>query len=390
MVTEAGIEVRLLRYNELDPAIVDCWETLEDRALEPNAYFSPSFVIPALRSLCSEADGKNTVFIFAGRFNPGAYELVGAGFFVRSSGGIRFPLPHLRAFSSIHSFMSGFLLDRNEGEAAVRAIFNFFRSNNSRWHGLDLPCMPAKGAQAELILRVAHECGCFWHERERTRRAMFLPEKGGETYLQDHLSVRRLKRMRQAWRRLEGKGKVEWRTIFGSEISDSHVESFLDLEHKGWKGEEGTSLRSNPSHEAFFRELMDGFRRKGQLFFTELLLDGAVIASTCNLVSGSAGFAFKIGWNPEYADISPGFLNEVAFVRDVNGPCRDLSYIDSGAEEGSFIEQLWSGHRTLMCGTFSISKAGKAALLFYDCLRRCKVRLRSFRDWLLSNIQTRC
>jgi hypothetical protein len=380
MVTEAGLEVRLLRSSELDATTIDCWEALEDRALEPNAYFSPSFVLPALRNLCSETDEDSTVFVFAGRFNPGAYELLGAGFFVKSSGGIRFPLPHLQAFSSIHSFMSGFLLDRNEGEAAIRAIFNFFRRNNDRWHGLDLTWMPAEGVQAELVLRVAHECGCFWYERARTRRAMFLPKEGGETYLQAHLSARRLKRTRQAWRRLEGKGKVEWRTLFGSEINVSNVESFLDLEHKGWKGEEGTSLRSTLSHETFFRELMNGFRRKEQLFFTELMLDGKVIASTCNLVSGGAGFAFKIGWDPEYADISPGFLNEVAFVREVNGPCRDLSYIDSGAEDGSFIEQLWSGHRTLMCGTFAISNAGKIALLLYDCLRRCKVRLQTLRE----------
>jgi hypothetical protein len=379
MMTEAGLEVRLLRSSELDAAIINSWEDLENRALEPNAYFSPSFVLPALRNLYSETDENNTVFIFAGRFNPGAYELLGAGFFVKSSGGIRFPLFHLQSFSSIHSFMSGFLLDRNEGEAAIRTIFNFFRCNNRRWHGLDLTWMPAEGMQAELVLRVAHECGFFWYERARIQRAMFLPEDGGETYLQAHLSVRRLKRMRQAWRRLEGKGKVEWRTLFGSEISDSNVESFLDLEHMGWKGEEGTSLRSTPSHEAFFRDLMNGFRRKEQLFFTELMLDGEVIASTCNLVSSGAGFAFKIGWNPEYADMSPGFLNEMEFVRGVNGPCRDLSFIDSGAEEGSFIEQLWSGHRTLMCGTFAISNTGKIALLLYDCLRRCKVRLQTLR-----------
>lgn len=378
-MTEAGLQVRLLRYSELNPAIVACWELLGERALEPNPFLSPCFIIPTLRHLCSETDVRNTVFVFVEQPNSTSIDLVGAGVFVRSRGELRFPLSHLKSFRSIHSYLSGILLDREKGEKAVRAMFQFLRRNDARWHGLDFACMPADGVQAELMFRVASEFGCAWHERERTARALFVPAEAGDAYLQANLSARRLKKLRQTRRRLEAIGRVEWRTLFGTEVTESSVESFLDLEHKGWKAGKGMSLRSKPSHEAFFRELVDNFRRSGRIFFTELLLDGAVIASTSNLVAGDAGFAFKIGWHPDYADTSPGLLNEVAFVRGVTGPCRDLSYVDSGAEEGSFIEHLWAGRRALTHGTFSTSAAGRVALVLYDRLRRCKMRLKSFR-----------
>ena len=373
-------QVRMLSYDELDPAIIARWESLEERALEPNAYLSPCFVLPALSYLCSKTEVNNTVFIFVEQPKPCELDLAGVGVFVHSAGGLRFPLPHLRSFRSLHSYLSGFLLDRKHGEAALQAIFNFFCRNGGRWHGLDLACMPADGIQAELVFRVAREFGCQWHERERSTRSIFSPQDGGEAYLRTQLSAHRLKRLRQAWKRLEGKGKVEWRTVFGSEVTDSNVESFLELEHKGWKREDGKSLRSNLSHEAFFRELVNGFRRNKRLFFTELLLDGAVIASTSNLVVGNAGFAFKIGWDIEYADTSPGLLNEMAFVQRVSGRCRELTYVDSGAEEGSFIEHLWAGRRSLTHGTFSLTLAGRAALKIYASLRRFKVLFRRFQE----------
>jgi CelD/BcsL family acetyltransferase involved in cellulose biosynthesis len=297
-------------------------------------------------------------------------------------------LPHLKAFRSDHSYLTGFLFDRDEGEAALRVLFDFFRRNGSQWHGLDFEHMPSCGAQAELVFRVAREFGCSWHERMRTPRAVFVPVKGGDTYLQAHLSVHRLKRLRQGWRRLERKGIVRWKTLYGQEVTASHIESFLDLEHRGWKAEKGTSIRSHQSHEAFFREMVEGFRKGGCLFFTELLLNETVIASTSNLVSGGVGFAFKIGWNPDYSDASPGLMNELAFVRDVKGPCRSLSYIDSGAEGGSFVDSLWKERRVLTSGIFDTTSIARMVLSGADKIRKVRRRWQRARPGLKGSVCT--
>ena len=376
---DKSLKVRVRHFEELDDGTINRWRSLGERALEPNAYLSPQFIVPALRHLCSESQKKNTVFVFVERPGSSHRDFAGVGVFIKARGQLRFPLPHLKAFRSDHSYLTGFLFDRDEGEAALRVLFDFFRRNGSQWHGLDFEHMPSCGAQAELVFRVAREFGCSWHERMRTPRAVFVPVKGGDTYLQAHLSVHRLKRLRQAWRRLERKGNVKWKTLYGQEVTASHIESFLDLEHRGWKAEKGTSIRSHQSHEAFFREMVEGFRKGGCLFFTELLLNETVIASTSNLVSGGAGFAFKVGWDPHHSDTSPGLMNELAFVRGVAGPCRNLSYIDSGAESGSFVDFLWSGRRKLSSGIFGITPLGRFVLSGTDRLRTMKHRWQNAR-----------
>jgi len=179
-------------------------------------------------------------------------------------------------------------------------------------------------------------------------------------------------------RRLEERGNVRWMALFGKEVDETSLERFLEIEHMGWKGENGTSLRSRASHEAFFREMVGGFREKGGLFFTEMYLDDAVIASTSNLISGGTGFAFKIGWNPNYAKMGPGVLNEVEFIQQAPCLCGSLSYIDSGALEGSFIDQLWVGRRVLASGIFGTTSLGRKVLWGLE-------RVRGVKRWGLSH-----
>jgi hypothetical protein len=116
------------------------------------------------------------------------------------------------------------------------------------------------------------------------------------------------------------------------------------------------------------------FSADGRLFFTELLLDDTVIASTSNLVSDGAGFAFKIGWDARYARMAPGYLNEVEFIRHMPASCGDLSFIDSGTSPGSFIEELWVSRRALVSGVFTTSALGDVAARAIGTLRRVRNR----------------
>ena len=371
--------VRLVPFKDLDEKALASWASLEDRALENNAYLSPRFLTPALRRLGSPKEVSATVVAFVEKTGPGLPDLVGAGVFVRSHGTKKFPLPHLRAYGCLHSYLSGLLLDKDEAEAAVGSFFRFFCGNEAVWHGVAFPNFTAEGPQADLIAAAAKEFGLTWHESERNHRAVFVPSESGDAYVSTQVAPRRIKELRRLKRRLEEKGDVRWRAFFGGDVQDKSIERFLEIEHMGWKGENGTSLRSTPSHEAFFRETIAGFRDAGKVFFTELSLGGVVIASTANLMSGKAGFAFKVGWDPAYAKTAPGLLNEFEFIRSAPAECGRLAYIDSGAEEGSFIEQLWSRRRTLISGIFGTTPSGRMVLSGVDRLRRLKRWCRFFR-----------
>ncbi len=369
---ENRLRVRSLRFGELDPKIVAAWASLEERALESNAYLSPSFMIPALRRLGSLKELEKTIFVFIERPSRETTDLIGAGVFVRSSGTRRFPLPHLRAYGSIYSYLSGLLVDRDVAENVIRLFFRFFCGKDATWHGVEFAHRYAEGPQAELIAASANEFKASWHEHTQSRRAVFIPSEGGDGYIQANFSAHRIKELRRLRRRLEERGEVHWRTLFGADADEESVERFLQIEHMGWKGDKGTSLRSRPSHEEFFKEMILDFRQKGELFLTELSLDGSVIASTTNLVSGGAGFAFKVGFHPDYAEIAPGLLNELEFIRHAPALCGNLSYVDSGAEEGSFIDRLWTGRRRLVSGIFATTSMGKRVLSGVKRMRRFK------------------
>lgn len=367
-----GFRVRPVRFHELDEETIARWALLEERALGSNAYLSPRFVIPAVRHLAGPKEASEILFVFVEKVKGGVDGLSGAGVFLRSTGTTSLPFPHLKAFLSPHSFLSGLLIDRDEAEAVARAFFRFFCGENEPWHGVEFKYRASEGPQARLLDAVAEEVGATWYESESTRRAIFVPGNGGEKYLQSNVSSRRAKILRQLRRRLGEQGTVRWRALFGPDIGGASVNRFLELEHMGWKGEQGTSLRARPSHEAFFREMVEGFRVNERLFFTELSLDDCVIASAVNMISGGAGFAFKIGWHPDYSKLSPGVLNEVEFIRRAPALCGTVSYIDSGAEEGSFIEHLWSERRSLSSGIFATSSYGRRILRGVEYMRRIK------------------
>jgi len=369
--------VRAVALGELDSGTARSWEALEERALEPNAFLSPHFVIPAVRHLGSRDSGDEPLCVFVEKVGAGPAETVGAGVFVPHRPIRWFPMRHLQAFRSPHSYLSGLLLDRGDAEGAARALLRALPSVAPSAHGVVLEDCSAEGAQRDVLAGVATESGARWQEADRSCRAVFVPSEGGPGYVDAHFGRRQAKNARRLRRRLEERGRVGWRAVFGRDVDDACVERFLQLEHMGWKGQRGSSLRSMPAHEAFFREMVGGFRESGRVFFTELLLDDDVIASTANLISGNVGFAFKIGWHSDYAAQAPGLLNEVEFIQAAPAVCGHLAYIDSGAGQGSFIDEMWVGRRVLSSGVYATTALGRTAATAVGALTAVVRHLRS-------------
>ena len=215
-----------------------------------------------------------------------------------------------------------------------------------------------------------------WGEYGCTARAMLVPTAAGEDYLTTHLASR-YKAHCRSLRRLGKHGAVCWRVQRGSTVPVACVDRFLELEDMGWKGQQGTSLRARPEDERFFRAMMDGFSRCGRAFVTELCVNHEVIASTSNVVSGNAGFAFKVGWHPGYAKLAPGLLNELELIRHAPTLCAELAYIDSGAAPGSYVDALWPGRRWLTSGLYATTWLGRQVLAALPPLYRVKRWLRT-------------
>lgn len=360
-------------HRDIDDDTIAAWLSLEQRALAANAYLSPHFSLPALKHLQS---GRESILVFVERHLDGKSELVGAGIFEECRPNRQFPLPHLSAYLSRHSFLSGLLVDRACAEAVVQTFFNFFMRPGAHWHGVMFNQRVAVGPLANMMERAARERGFAWSESFRSQRAVLVPSEAGEGYLSRQLSSSRRKDLRRRMRRLGEHGEVTWRARVGAEVTSDCIDRFLELEHLGWKGDEASSLRAAPDDEAFFREMVALFCSRNKVFFTELLVDDEVVASTSNLVSGNAGFAFKLCWHPAYAKAAPGVLNEMELIRHAPTLARDLEYIDSGACEGSFMDELWADRQWLTSGIFPTTSIGRQA-------RHAVQQVRRLRRWLM-------
>ena len=345
------------------------WRALESRALEANAYLSARFVLPALRHL-PVSSPVWAVSVHDGRAHTDT--LCGLGVFQSRTPRALFPLPHAQVYASPHSFLGGLLLDAQTARPALRALLDALGRRTS---GLRLDRFNATGPTARLLRSAMADRGASWHEVDRTERACLLPLDGGFQRWRQHVSASKLRHHERQWRKLAERGRTSWHCLRADDVQDGTVETFLDLEHAGWKGAEGTSLRSDPRHTAFFREMTRAFRADGDVFFTELRLDGQVIASTCNLRSGGDGFAFKVCFDPRYARHSPGLLNELCFLKWLETAGDDFGLIDSGAEPGSFIEDLWPDRLPLQSGSISLGRFAQAAARTAQALSWARRRL---------------
>jgi CelD/BcsL family acetyltransferase involved in cellulose biosynthesis len=360
-----GYRVRILTAADVSPAFVSAWSNLESSCLEPNAYLSPHFVLPAIRHL----DGKTRVLIVV--VETGPTDLAGVGVFRSVPATRSFPLPHLVAYQSRHAFLSGLLIDRERALAALNALFDFLHTMRWRWHGLEFRQTWGDGVLSDLIATTAAQRGMRHVTWDTRLRATLVPAKDVDA-LGAILGSRDTKRR---MRRLQERGEVTWTLHRQGGIPEKSVETFLDLEHRGWKGESKTSLRSNPADEAFFREVVSGFGASDRAFFTELALDRRVIASTSNFISGHAGFAFKVGWLPEFAKMSPGVLNEIETIRHIRDECNDLLFLDSGASEGSYMDELWPSRRPVVSMAIASTLWGRSAFALIRTARTTKRRL---------------
>ena len=345
------------------------WLDLESRALEPNAYLSARFVLPALTCLPSAAP----VWAVSVHDGPAATRtLRGLGLFQARAPRPLFPFPHAQVYASPHSLLGGVLLDAETARPALHALLDALARRTS---GLRLDQLNAAGATAQLLYSVVAERGASWHEEVRIERACIVLSDGGTSRWRQHVPASRLRDHERQWRRLTKLGRASWHYLRGDEVEDRMIETFIELEHAGWKGAHGTSLRSDPREATFFREMVRAFRADGDVFFTELRLEDEVIASTCNMRSGGDGFAFKCSFDPHYSKYGPGILNELGFLKALEHGVDDFRFIDSGSTPGSFMEELWPNRVQLHSGSIALGRLSGAAARAARALSLARRRL---------------
>ncbi len=345
-VSSQNLCVQMVHAQDLDQARIDAWHALESRALEGNPFLSPSFVLPAMRYLTPHL---STVLLFVSRRDR-PHELIAMAAFEAHGPSHRVPVPHLRAYKTPHSFLSGVLLDRRMPETGARALVNFLWSMRWRWQAIEWIECSDHSPQAHILSEAARTRGMHWHSYSHTQRAALYPSKLAPQIWRDHFSRKDRRNLERRIRRLGEQGELAYNCHFPSKDEIHQSERFLDLENMGWKGKQNTSLAASPSDAPFFREMFSNFASRGRGFVTAMELDGEAIAMSANLRSGQDGFTFKIGWDPAFRAQAPGILLGAQMLQHASRDFGTLDMVDSCADPGSFVERLWPTRRALKSG----------------------------------------
>ena len=363
------MRAQITTIEEFSEQHVRDWSELSAEALEPNAYLAPEFVLPACRWL------KGSGSALVARVENSSGSLTGLGVLARIGRHLRFPFHSLRDFKTAHSFLGGVLLGKGDPVASFSAMASALLAEPGV-NAITLSNVPADGAQWAAMHAAGSALGLTWVEGDRYSRATVAPGTHDHEVWEEWVSKGRRKSIRRGRARLEAHGPLTWR--ISTDGSAAEVDRFLMLEHSGWKGCNGSSLRSLRNHEMFFREMIQRFADRHGVFFTELLLNGQIVAATCNLMTGQHGFAFKVAYDERYRQWSPGIINEVQFLED-NPLKHTLVHLDSGASAGSYVESLWPGRRLLVSGKWVGSGSPARWCRLEQSLRKLKRRWRSDR-----------
>lgn len=346
------ITTRAIHTRDLTDSLVEQWEKLESCALEPNAFLSPQFILPALRHLTPQSE---PLFLLVEAHGAGGSRLVGLAVVEHAPGTMWFPLPHLRCFRTKHSFLDGLLVEPSCAQGAVEALFEFIARHRPRWHGLSFNRRSADSALATVMQRAADRLGMHWScDALSTRPVCRVAEAAPHPFEQREM-IRDRRLMKKRERLLKSNG-FEFRVVRCGPEHAGCAETFLTLEAMGWKGAKRTALACQSNEAAFFRELISEFAATGRALFTEVVVDDRVVATTSNLISGRAVFGFKLGWNTDYAHLCPGKLNALEILLRGIYELPDLEFFDACTPQRSFVEDIWPARRTLTSGIFTFGR----------------------------------
>ena len=332
-----GPRARLISISDLDRDAIARWRDLGERAVEPNPFFGPDFLIPAAelverapqRLLVVDDDGAWRACMPLGRRR------------LRLLTGTR------EAGVTQYGFLSTPLLAADAPERAADDLLASLVDPGGT-EVLLLERLATDGPFFDALRRAVAAGRLRLLESHEYERGLLARRDGGVDAAD--LGRHHRREARRMGRRLS-------ETFGGTlEVTDragdpGAVERFLELELSGWKGRTGTAMGSTPGHAEFFRRLCAAFAAAGRLELLDLGTGARSAAMKCNLIAPPGSFAFKIAFDDAVGQV---LARDPARAREIERfEAGELEWMDSCADpDNAMINRLWPGRRAV--GTFVV------------------------------------
>lgn len=315
----ATFALRDARVAELSDEGMSEWAALADRALEPNPFNDPRFLVPAARTL-PEAAELRVLFVTRGE------QLVGAWAFTREKKYAGIPIPHL---STGGTFMVGTVpwrhpvVDRDDPASTLAAMLEGLAGVGLPGL-LDLQHIPADGPLAHALAEAIRRVDGSVRVRSRSSWPLVVPSAddipapdamGDVRALLSPPSVtgtRRKKAMRSI-RYLEDAVGAPLSVEDWSDRPDA-AERYMDLQAAGWKGDVsrgGAAMRVS-GRAGWFSEMSAGFQASGHLIALAMMAGDRPLYISMYLQGGDTLYGLYDAYEEEFAKFSPGRIGRSA------------------------------------------------------------------------------
>jgi CelD/BcsL family acetyltransferase involved in cellulose biosynthesis len=375
---EPGVSVFVARSRaDLEPYVAD-WEELVSLAVEPNVFYEPWMLLPAM-----EAFGRDVrfevVLVFGFDEHPRVNRRVLCGLFPleRLARRGRLPLRHRAFWKHDYAFLCAPLLRRGRAAATLDAFLDALEADRTGGSLLRAELFPGDGPVHAEVLDALNRRGAVAAAPYRATRAFLRRADAADAYLERALEGKRRKEYRRQERRLAETARLAFDELDAAaprETLAAWLDEFLRLEASGWKGREGTAFASKDADRRWLETVAAEAHRRGRLTFLALRLDGKAVAMKVNFLAGDGAFTFKIAFDEAYARFSPGVLLELENVRRAHAR-PGLAWMDSCAVPDHFMaNRLWTERRAVE--DLVVATGGRlaallvAAIPFAKALRR--------------------
>ncbi|MDG2223969.1 MAG: GNAT family N-acetyltransferase [Rubripirellula sp.] len=118
------------------------------------------------------------------------------------------------------------------------------------------------------------------------------------------------KKMRKATREAKQQGELEYismRNLDASQIRNA-LQAGFEVEHKSWKSSSRTSVLATEGMLEYYIESAEILAQAGEMEILNLQIGGNLVAFEMGYVSQGTYFSFKVGYDSQYAKLSPGQL----------------------------------------------------------------------------------
>ncbi|MGD9800112.1 MAG: GNAT family N-acetyltransferase [Parvularculaceae bacterium] len=318
-------------------SIEDDWRDLAADAVEPNPFYSPALLSPALDAFADEDVRLAVVRDERGR-------MIAFAPIAPARGYARLPVRYLATWMHEHCFFAAPLIRRGREEDALKALFDLVEGEGAF---LRLRHLDADGPLFSAARAAAHSSARRAAISARYQRALLKGGYDAGLYLETALKAKKRKELRRLRARLKDQGDLALETLTAEGDAELWANEFLLIESAGWKGGAATALASSVEGRQFFVAAVKRAHEDGTLDFHRLTSAGRPIAAIVNFIDAGAGYSFKIAYDEEFAKYSPGVLLEIEMMRALEGR-KDLSFVDSCASaDHPMINALWRERRTI-------------------------------------------